>query len=364
MGQNLYFCLQRIFHYLKRLIAYKTYYYNIFESYSSSLMPGEYRLFWDKVRFSWIKATQSQWRSALASYSLRTKIKILFFKNYAVVSSADGISLGTELIISRRQTAVKIINRDQNQVITYYLNRNDFDITSNFWKEFVPFFGTTTILSLDYEHLKVTETLICEKDDWKSDDDIKNNCICWFMESLLRYCRRTTPVCFETVENIVHKIDSYSVSSSIEKKALMEVLELLVNGIKGTEKEELPCINSHCDLSFFNILYDGKQFFLIDWEYYHTNLFCFDCLYWISYEAMVNQDYSFLDLYFAGRYDDWLEQIFNASGFPYYREKRRLYIYFLLLAELEMHLSYSEMGLVRSYGDFVRVLHYLDSQKE
>ena len=79
---------------------------------------------------------------------------------------------------------------------------------------------------------------------------------------------------------------------------------------------------------------------------------------------MVNQDYSFLDLYFAGRYDDWLEQIFNASGFPYYREKRRLYIYFLLLADLEMHLSYSEMGLVRSYGDFVRVLHYLDSQKE
>lgn len=363
MRKSLYFHIQRVFRYLKRLVTYKNYYYDILQQFSNDLEPGEYRLFWDKVRFFWMKANKTQWQNILSHYSLKAKVKVLFTKHYAEVCPSTVATLGTELVISRRHTSVKIVNRVQNEITTYYLHREDFDVTYSFWKEFAPSFGTTTIFLIDPKQLNVTETLISEKDSWRSDDIIKHNCICWFMEGLLEYCNTTSPVCFETAEKIIQKINSYDLSRSIEKAALIEVVGLLTNGIAGVEKDELPCINSHCDLSFFNILYDGEKFYLIDWEYYHTNLFCFDSLYWMSYEAMVNNDYSFFDEYFAGKYDDWLEQIFNASGIPYYKEKRRSYIYLLLLAELEMHLFYSEMGSVRSYGDFVKVIHYLENQK-
>ena len=83
----------------------------------------------------------------------------------------------------------------------------------------------------------------------------------------------------------------------------------------------------------------------------------------MSYEAMVNHDYSYFDLYFEGRYDSWLEQIFNAFGYHYNVGNKRSYIYLVLLAELEMRLAYSEMGSVRSYEDFAKVIHYLENKK-
>lgn len=363
-GSKKYFYLQKVERFFERLFCDRKFYYAIFNKFSCELNPGKYRLFWDGIRFVWMRESLSQWVKAFSKYSLGTKIRILCFRNYAINSFSKGAVAGDELIISRRHNSAKIFFREKHRVVTYFLNKSEFDITYSFLNEYIPYFGTTTILSLDSEQAKMTEKLICEKDGWKSDNEKKYKCICWFMEGLLKYCINTPPVSYEKVENIVQRIDSYPFSSRVEKMALGEIVNQLVDGIEDEEKKnELPYINSHCDLSFFNILYDGVKFFLIDWEYYHANLFCFDSLYWMSYEAMVNNDYSFFDEYFVGGYDDWLEQIFNASGFPYYKEKRRSYIYLLLLSELEMHLFYSEMGSVRSYGDFIKVIRYLDNQK-
>ena len=344
---------------LNALILDREIYYDLFVEHEQLLETGTYYLFFDGVRYVWKKADKHNWLISIRKYTFKNIIKILVLKNRANACSSSEKASGNEMIISRRKTSVKIIDYKEQRLISVYFQNEELSTVQSFQDTYVCYFGTSTIRAINEKQKMVIETLIQDKEAWKEDVETRDKCIKWFMGGLLRYCSNAPVAYYINTMDIIKSIDSTPLSNETERNDKKEVLESIFHEIRSFADKELPFINAHCDLSFFNILYDGEIFYLIDCEYFHPNLFFFDALYWLSYEAMVNHDYSYFDHYFAGSYDQWLAPIFDRFGWQYRAAARKTYIYLLLLAELSMHLSYSEMGVVRSYESFKEVMDYL-----
>lgn len=95
----------------------------------------------------------------------------------------------------------------------------------------------------------------------------------------------------------------------------------------------MPSLITHGDLWPSNILYDGAEFFHIDFEHMAVRVFFFDVLMYIFSDYYQNKNSTLLDKYLQGDYDTQMEELFRAAGCEYQRSERLLYLEVIIFVQ-------------------------------
>lgn len=116
-----------------------------------------------------------------------------------------------------------------------------------------------------------------------------------------------------------------------DKDIEQNLFEKIVNTVSDIDyDDEWPIIRCHGDLNFNNILLEkGEEqdkFYFIDWEDSDRCIFFYDFMNCIFVEAMYSDDYSYLEKYMEGKYDKWLNNIFDTLSIKFVSEKKRYYL--------------------------------------
>ena len=89
--------------------------------------------------------------------------------------------------------------------------------------------------------------------------------------------------------------------------------------------DSLPCCMAHGDLWSSNLLYDGTDYYYIDFEHVAPRYFLSDVLYYIFAEAFVKGDDKMMKSYLSGKYDAELSELFSAAGISFEPEEKTCY---------------------------------------
>lgn len=322
----------------------RTYYYKVIKQYSVYLKPGCYRLFYEDSKYVWKNAGRFEWLHAVCTQGIIRFIKMITAKNRIRIACTVNL-LGDELLITRMQKVVKIFDRCKGIVTSFYPDEEGIKVADRFRCEYAPFFGGSTILNTDYEHLCITEKLIADRKGWREDEPLRRKCIEWMMDGLTNYMRKVEPTAYISVEELIRNLDTV-IRENVKDKAfsvkMLEMVRFIEKELSGFLNERIPTVPIHGDFLFSNVLFDGVQFSLIDYEYYQDSVFFFDALYWFVFEAWLYKNMRYLDEYCLGKYDKWLETIFACEQYKYQKEDRKVYIWIVFLADYYMRVVHGE----------------------
>ena len=87
----------------------------------------------------------------------------------------------------------------------------------------------------------------------------------------------------------------------------------------------LPCVITHGDLWRSNIIYDGDQVFIIDFEHSKRRLFYYDLFTYMLMDYAMFSDSSIWNDYLKGNFDDFFAKAFSIFGIDYITKNRRNY---------------------------------------
>ena len=113
------------------------------------------------------------------------------------------------------------------------------------------------------------------------------------------------------------------------KKHAMEWKELS-SAIEYIRSEEYVKRVCHGDLYRNNLLFDGKEFYYIDFELLKDHVFYFDVLNYLMCEYLMFNNGEMLNDYLDGVYDGYLEELFAVNGCKYDPKKKKIYFFTVL----------------------------------
>lgn len=88
---------------------------------------------------------------------------------------------------------------------------------------------------------------------------------------------------------------------------------------------------THGDLWSSNIIYDGSNYYVTDFEHADKRYFLYDFFFFIFTEWHLNKNPLLVDNYFGGNYDRYLYAIFDQVGYSYNPNKRQKYFLIFLV---------------------------------
>jgi thiamine kinase-like enzyme len=116
---------------------------------------------------------------------------------------------------------------------------------------------------------------------------------------------------------------------------MMQIQELYHTLISMINSDSFVHTITHGDATFLNIIYDGKDFYYIDFENVGTRIFFFDIFFFL-YIYSENFDFSLLENYFAGFYDEKFCSLFNTLALDFKPENRLLYFLVFLFFSINI----------------------------
>lgn len=97
--------------------------------------------------------------------------------------------------------------------------------------------------------------------------------------------------------------------------------------------DDYKCCIQHGDLWESNVIFDGKNIFVIDYENVEMRFFLYDFFTYLHNEALIFNNYELLYLYFDGFFDNVLQDLFISLGLNYY-DNTKIYYYNIFLNEI------------------------------
>ena len=224
-------------------------------------------------------------------------------------------------MMSRLYNVGKVIDYFAKEMLSYFAN--DLQMRSVIEKRFVwrkLGYKVLPVKKIDEKNCFFTEDFIDKRDyppeigfDYIKDDILRCHKFCGG-----EACRPYTP------DEIDRK------SEEMKKRAgAWTGVSAAIDYIRSDEYVKRIC---HGDLYRNNLLFDGKEFYYIDFELLSEHVFYFDVLNYIMCERLMFDNGSMLDNYFCGAYDEYLEKLFFANGCKYDPAMKKVY-YFTVLYE-------------------------------
>lgn len=127
--------------------------------------------------------------------------------------------------------------------------------------------------------------------------------------------------------------DYNSIKYFVKRLNIFELYDQLIQTIKTDCSIHTM---THGDATFLNVIYDGNDFYFIDFENVATRVFFFDPLYFIYFYSC-NVDFSLINNYLSGMYDSLFSEVFRAVGLDFNKSGRCLYILCFLYYQQKRH---------------------------
>ncbi len=96
--------------------------------------------------------------------------------------------------------------------------------------------------------------------------------------------------------------------------------------LKQSETKKWPHVKCHGDFWLGNVLLDGGNCYLIDWEHSCEHVFFYDVMHFMLLQALKEQDFIFFNAYFKGDYDLYIGKLFELADTDYFRHEKLLYL--------------------------------------
>ena len=213
---------------------------------------------------------------------------------------------------------IKIFDTTNNVVLHFLRDSLEYNRLKVNHEVFSTFFLTPVIDFRPKQQL-VIELMVNYKapSSWK--DDEYGMVLEKFFLSYVRYlraCSHTSKVRRSTLA------DRWSISDELKNR----VATLDYSYIIHLETTEWPYVQSHGDFWSGNVLLDNGQSYIIDWEYSAEHVFFYDLLHFMLLQVLKMDDFSLLDAYFEGVYDEHMTRLFEAVGLTYLADKKDVYL--------------------------------------
>ncbi len=245
------------------------------------------------------------------STRLARRLFAIFYKSN--LFSGENFFNGQLIIISSARRTIRFVNIDEKKLLTKYSNKETMEKYNNnrsLWHEH---FSTVPLYEVNYDLLYTIEKYIIKK---FCSAKKKFNFI------IHDYIKKSYNLDFY-IENkrLNEKEKEYILQScrkiSIEKDGLM--------AIKIIESSDYKKCITHGDISTNNIIYDGKEFYYIDFENISKRIFFYDILGYLC-KAKINDNCSAIENYLRGKYDSEFKKFFSKYGVDFCEDYRRAYI--------------------------------------
>lgn len=212
---------------------------------------------------------------------------------------------GTELLLSSSGNEIKIFSKKKGLVMTCYKDKNKFLRSLDEKYYFSQYYDVPKTVEFDIDNKTVVELLIPHH-DYSVDN------------AFFYYCERFSLYLQTNKDSIMYDIEE-------DKKKLARFRDCVGPSKLLNHAIGLPKIVTHGDLWRSNIIYDGKNFYLIDFEKKGIRFFLFDFFCFIFSECYLLYNRNQFNFYLKGGYDEVLSKLFKEANSIYDKNLRETY---------------------------------------
>lgn len=344
--------------YIKRICEAKRKNRKFIQIYKDYLFPGLYILYSiDANRFVWKRCDhfldRFKYYDKEKVLKLKYKVGAFLISNKKRIENKTDRSCGTTLYVSRKGN-FKVFSQDMKHVYYFIKDEELFNRMIHYNANYAPYFGDSVIESFDPANRRISERFIIEKHNWRSNDDKIINAAKWLIKSSSKYLKSV-----DTIEKQTFSTFAESVRKRANNSELSEFVADLIKMLNGADCD-IPFVYQHNDVVLSNIIKDSKGYTLFDYEFYRENIFYYDSLMWLVWEAIQYYHDIFLEEYLSGKYDDLYLELFDSAGFKYDPQNRQIYIIMFIIANINIHII---MGDNTSIVKYQRVVAMLQTNK-
>ena len=279
---------------------------------------------------------------------LKYKIKSILGFDLRIIRNDGTNAVGNQLYITRKGK-IKVFDKEKKQVVTI-CDEREAKIASLFQSNYIKFFPSSPFIEIDNENSMIVERFLQEQYQWRKNYESVKETMIDVMNSLSLYVA-------SEMKNAKIKYVNDFISAIISKTNDQDLLNFIYE-IKTSigNKDRLFFIPQHNDLVLSNVIRDLKGITVLDYEFYNENIFYYDSMTWIIWEAVRYNHDSYLNDYLNGEYDNLFIALFNSSAMKFTPGKRALYAIYYILANINVHLDTSDNTNIASYNRIFQIL--------
>lgn len=337
--------VSRLFKHRKRAYQAK----KIFEKHSFYLKPGTYildeklkviyRNEKDTIRFVENVILKNNY-NLISATSIKKIIKRLIMPRKIEIKDLESKTRkkfdGTIYLLSNttdEEKDVKIFNFETMEVLTIYVDGDSLKKKIDTYEAFKSYFMIPQILSYDLDDRITIEELVISKpkNEWNKNDYEKViDCIFTNYKYYYLDCSKHKKYTKVSVNKLLKEIQQERILSPIANKIEKNIPDHLMN-------MEFPAVKQHGDLWLYNILLkqnsETNLCYFIDWEHAGEYFLFYDLFWWMQNEAIYNSDYSYIEKYMSGGYDNHFKDLFEEYGIKF-SETLRCYYFNIAILEI------------------------------
>ena len=253
--------------------------------------------------------------------NLKTIIKQIIYRLQTPLTLNNSKMLfnGTILFSTNQEKSIKIFDLENKLILNKFYKKEDFKINIQNYIYYRDYFLVPTVISIDEENLIYIEEMI----DYKSSNNLTNDELSIVMERVFNdYIHYYSKI--KTQYNI-KKISDLQNNKLIKMSTLNKLLTIIFN------EDYYYTVNSHGDLLNKNLLYKNENVYYIDFELSGYRYILYDIFTLIYFLYYTYGNDLFLDDYFSGKYDSYLEEIFKIFNLNYDNKFKIKYLHIFIL---------------------------------
>ena len=247
---------------------------------------------------------------------LAERIVLKFYK--VKVFSDKKVFTGQAICFSSGGGEQRIIDYKQKRMLTVFKDSSDINLLLKNRQTFGKFFLTPAVVEINEEKTYIIEEYLRKQ---KISADRRCRLL---LQDLLTYQQNAD------YKNYTEPFSENTVGWFCEAATRLglcykdDIAEFIK---RGNYKKCLV----HGDMSRYNMIFNDKKIYYIDYENINNRVFFYDALYYFWHEAHYLSNNVPYNKYIAGEYDDLLAKVFNANGVEYDVSHKKMYLFITLM---------------------------------
>ena len=323
--------------------------------YEAYLFPGVYRCFCiDNSRFIWRRCERFsdyfRYTDHKKGFTIKKRIKAFLIGKTKKIKQKTNKSCGTSLYVSRKGN-IKVFSNDMKHVFYFVSDKDLFNKAVHYKKYYARFFGRSIIESVDSSCKRINERYISENYNWRKSEREVHNAGCWIMKKSVEYLNSVNKdIKLRIFSDFANEVKSRTHIAELER-----FLDVLSNSFE-IENYSIPFVYQHNDVVLSNILKENDEYTLFDYEFYGENIFYYDSLMWIVWEAVHYSHDIYLHEFLSGKFDKYFQQMFLSVGMKYNTDRRIDYVLMFIIANINIHQLTGDSTNIQDYKRVVSMM--------
>lgn len=246
---------------------------------------------------------------------VRKAIIKIFSKKITIKSTSKNF-FGNTVKVNRYKSNIKIYDTSNDKILTKFKLEKDLLKELKIRKNFGRYFNIVDY-EFDVDNNYIIEDIIYNT---KIDAEKKYHL---FLDDYKKY--------FNKISDEEYKfLDIGKIFSKYKNTILSEKIDKY----RKKESFRIPVVLMHGDIGDLNMIFN-KKIYYIDFEKTKMNYFLYDFFRFQLDQLLYNNDYTFIDNYFKGVYDEFLNDYFNSFNMTFDKKDRSFYFLIFILINIE-----------------------------